>query len=68
MKEHSVTLVVRSFHQSDRLTSCLRPKFYSTDGTFPQGQGSERSVWYRKTLGHFFQNEQILKEGTYKFL
>ena len=71
MRGHSVTLAVRSFHQSDRLASCFRSKFdyqYSTDDISSQGQGSERFVLYRKTLGHFFRNEQIFKEGTYKFL
>ena len=35
---------------------------------FSQGQDSKRSVWCRKRQGHFFWNEQICKERTYKLL
>ena len=37
--------------------------------TYHKGNGSERSVWYAQKVlqGHFFRNEQISKERTYKF-
>ena len=59
---HSVALVVWSFHQSNHYISHFWCKFYnqySSDNIFftRASNSSECSVWYRQRLEHFFQNE-----------
>ena len=64
---HPCGPIISSIRPFDIFSSSNFYYQYSTDDIFSQEQGSECSVWYGKTLGHFFRNEQIFKEGAYKF-
>ena len=70
----AVAVTVKSFHQSNRLTSCLRSKFYdqcSSDDLLPQGHLIVLSVpcymckdYFKET---FFEMNKFLKKEPIHF-